>query len=232
MFIGGIQKSSLIDYPGKISCVFFLNGCNFDCPYCHNAALVKGGLDCSEAIEDQSVLSFLRYRIGFLEGVVISGGEPTLQKDLHCLCERVKDLGYPVKLDTNGSRPEELKMLIDDGLVDYVAMDIKTDPFHYDPTIHKDQPADDLFSSIRTIMESAPDYEFRTTCVKGIVDETVIQTIAKTIKGAKRYVLQPFQNKNVLHPEFFQDIDSHYRKEELLHLKTLAEPWVVECSVR
>lgn len=232
MFIGGIQKSSLIDYPGKICCVFFLSGCNFDCPYCHNANLVKGGLDSPEVLAVHSAFDFLGHRKGFLEGVVISGGEPTLQKDLSSFCEGIKNLGYSVKLDTNGSRPEELKTLIDHGLVDYVAMDIKTDPLHYDPIIHKDQQTDDLLSSIRTIMESAPDYEFRTTCVKGIVDEIVIQTIAKTIKGAKRYVLQPFQNKDVLHPEFFQDTDSHFNEDELSPLKTIAEPWVLECIVR
>jgi len=232
MFFGGIQKSSLIDFPGKISCVFFLSGCNFDCPYCHNAGLVRGGLDCPEALEGQRAFDFLEDRREFLEGVVVSGGEPTLQKDLPSFCERIKNLGYSVKLDTNGSRPNELKMLIDHGLVDYVAMDIKTDPLHYDPIIKKNNNPNNVLSSIRTIMESAPDYEFRTTCIKELVDEYIVQTIAKIIKGAKRYALQQFQNKSVLHPEFFINSDSHYNEEELIHLKSIAEPWVQECVVR
>jgi pyruvate formate lyase activating enzyme len=232
MHFGGIQKSSLIDFPGRMSCVFFLSGCNFDCPYCHNPDLVRGNLDYSEVLEGNRVFHFLEKRKGFLDGVVVSGGEPTLQKDLPSFCDRIKNLGYSVKLDTNGSRPNELKRLIDNGLVDYVAMDIKTDPLHYDPVIEKKNDPRNILSSIRIIMSSALDYEFRTTCVKGIVDELIIQNIARTIKGAKRYILQAFQNKNILHPEFFLGIDPYLNDNDLTHLKSIAEPWVHECLVR
>ena len=114
MLIGGLQKFSLIDYPGKVSCVIFLSGCNFDCPYCHNPQLVKKDLLRGPYLSENKVLEFLKRRIGLLEGVVISGGEPTLQKKLGLLCEKIKDLGFPVKLDTNGSRPKVIKHLFDD----------------------------------------------------------------------------------------------------------------------
>lgn len=127
--IGGWQKNTIIDYPGKVSCVLFLSGCNFSCPYCHNPNLVKVDGLPSCFLDEQTVLNFLEKRRGFLGGVVISGGEPTLQRDLFVLCKRIKQIGYPVKLDTNGSRPEVLKRLLKEGLVDYIAMDIKNRPF-------------------------------------------------------------------------------------------------------
>ena len=139
MVFGGLQKNSLIDYPGKVSCVLFLSGCNFDCPYCHNPDLAKDSSLCPVLLDEKAVFDFLQRRKGFLDGVVISGGEPTLQKDLLVLCKKIKELGYLIKLDTNGSRPQVIKRLIDEGLVDYIAMDIKTDPFHYSPLIAKSQ---------------------------------------------------------------------------------------------
>ena len=131
MRIGGLQKSSLIDYPGKVSSVIFCVGCNFDCPYCHNPELVTGCSACPADLSDEKIFDFLRQRVGFLDGVVISGGEPTLQKDLVDICTRVKALGYPVKMDTNGSRPKVLQRLIEEDLVDYIAMDLKTGPLQY-----------------------------------------------------------------------------------------------------
>ena len=128
MVIGGIQKISLIDYPGKLSCVLFLSGCNFKCPYCHNPQLVKSDSAYSDCLDEKAVYEFLESRKGLIDGVVISGGEPTLQKNLPLLCNEIKEMGYLVKLDTNGSRPKAIKLLIDEGLVDYVAMDIKSDP--------------------------------------------------------------------------------------------------------
>ena len=231
MRFGGLQKTSLIDYPGKISCVFFLSGCNFDCPYCHNAELVNDNPIYCESLDDTEVDDFLKHHRGLIDGVVISGGEPTLQEDLAIFCEKIKKLGYSVKLDTNGSKPNVLKKLLDYGLVDYIAMDIKTDPLHYDPIIKKGCNPDNVLSSIRLIMESGPAYEFRTTSVKGLVDEDNIFTILQIIKDAERYALQPFQNNNVLHPEFFQDMESNYSNNELLHLKSIAEPWVKECVI-
>ena len=131
MIFGGMQKNSMIDYPGKISCVLFACGCNFSCPYCHNPQLARGCKDNMNAFNEKTASDFLEGRKGFLEGVVISGGEPTLQADLPAVCEKIKGMGYPVKLDTNGSRPQVLKRLLNDALVDYIAMDIKTDPLKY-----------------------------------------------------------------------------------------------------
>jgi pyruvate formate lyase activating enzyme len=232
MRLGGLQKNSLIDYPGKISCVIFLSGCNFNCPYCHNPELAKGCPDCPSWLEDRTLFDFLEGRKGLLDGVVISGGEPTLQEDLIPLCERLKQMDYPVKLDTNGSRPKTIKRLIDEGLVDYIAMDVKTDPLHYSPFIKKDCNPVNLLLSIQIIMESALPYEFRTTCVKPIVNEQAIENIGKIIKGARLYALQAFHDTGVLQPEFFSDNEACYDQGELMHLKSIADTWVRECIIR
>jgi len=232
MRLGGLQKTSLIDYPGRLSCVIFLSGCNFDCPYCHNPSLVNGKAECPDFLNHDNLYNFLDKRRDFLDGVVISGGEPTIQKNLFRLCESIKELGYSIKLDTNGSRPKDLKRLIEHGLVDYIAMDIKTDPIRYKNLIRGDSNPDDLLSSIVTIMKSAPDYEFRTTCVRGFVDEQIIENIAFLIKGAKLYALQSFNRTKILHPEFFGDQESGFDHAEIDKLRSIAEPWVKECVVR
>ncbi|MDM8551643.1 anaerobic ribonucleoside-triphosphate reductase activating protein [Desulfobacterales bacterium HSG2] len=232
MIFGGLQKNSFIDYPGKISCVLFLSGCNFNCPYCHNPDLAKGCLKCPHFLKESKVYDFLEKRMGFLDGVVISGGEPTLQSDLVLLCERIKNMGYPVKVDTNGSRPDVIKRLVDKGLVDYLAMDIKTDPFHYSPLIKKDCDYESILSSIRIIMESGLPYEFKTTCIKPLVDEQVIRSISHIIQGAMLYALQQFHKTEVLQPEFFRKNIYAYTFDELMLLKSVAEPWVEACIVR
>ena len=232
MVLGGLQKNSLIDYPGKVSCVLFFSGCNFNCPYCHNPDLAKGSSLCPVLLDEKALYGFLEGRKGFLDGVVISGGEPTLQQDLICLCKEIKKIGYSIKLDTNGSRPQVIRRLIDEGLVDYIAMDIKTDPFHYSPLIAKNYNPDHIIASVQTIMESASGYEFRTTCVKPIVDSHDVKKIAKIIKGATLYALQHFHNSRVLHPEFFREIKPDYSEDELMGLKAIAEPLVKKCIVR
>ena len=232
MVLGGLQKNSFIDYPGKISCVLFVSGCNFDCPYCHNPELVKGEFTGSSLIDEDMVFDFLKKRKGFLDGVVISGGEPTLKKGLASFCNKIKRIGYPVKLDTNGSRPRVIKRLVDEGLVDYIAMDIKTDPFCYPRLIKKDCRPDDILSSIRIIMESVMDYEFRTTCVRPFVDSRIMENIVKNIKGAMLYALQRFQDTGVLHPECFPGNCSGCTEKELIELKSIADPWVKRCIIR
>jgi pyruvate formate lyase activating enzyme len=232
MHIGGLQKSSMIDYPGKISCVVFLSGCNFACPYCHNPALVKGMSSDAPAMSPEMLFDFLAVRRNFLDGVVISGGEPTLQEDLPDLCGRVKEMGYPVKLDTNGSRPGVIGDLIRRGLVDYLAMDIKTDPFSYSPYIHKSIDPEKLLSSIRRIMVSGLPYEFRTTCIRPLVDEKILEGICGMIRGAGQYVLQQFHDAAVLHPEFFQGQNRLFSDRELADLKAVCAPWVQTCTVR
>ena len=231
MIIGGWHKVSLIDYPGKVSCVLFTSGCNFNCPYCHNPQLAKRGRR-SFFIDEQTICDYLDDRKKLLEGVVISGGEPTICRDLICLCKKVKLIGYPIKLDTNGSRPQVIKELIENGLIDYIAMDIKTDPFHYSPFIKKGQNPDQILASVQIIMESAIAHEFRTTCVKPFVDARIIKDIAKKIEGAMLYALQSFNNLKVLHPEFFKATKPGYEEDELMDLKLLAEPWVKSCIIR
>ena len=232
MYLGGLQKSSLIDYPGKLSSVIFFSGCNFDCPYCHNPELARGCATCTDDLTIENISDFLKQRQGFLDGVVVSGGEPTLQNDLADLCKRIKGFGYPVKLDTNGSRPRVLEHLIDEKLVDYVAMDLKTDPVLYKSYIKSDCDPDPILASIRILMESGIDYEFRTTCVKPIVTLETIENMSHLIQGARRYALQRFRNLELLHPEFFGGIENEYSDAELEQLKAAAEPWVSECIIR
>ncbi|MGD2269515.1 MAG: anaerobic ribonucleoside-triphosphate reductase activating protein [Desulfobacterales bacterium] len=232
MVLGGLQKNSLIDYPGKLSCVLFFAGCNFNCPFCHNPDLVKSCRVDPHLLSENELYRFLKNRRTVLDGIVISGGEPTLQRQLFSYCAKIKRLGYPLKLDTNGSRPHVIQRLLDRKLVDYVAMDIKTDPSNYSPTIYRRRDPTRILSSIKIIMDSAPDYEFRTTCVKPLVNERVIDKISRIIEGAKRYVLQRFHSVNVLHPEYFRSSTQVLREDELLRLKTIAAPRVAECMIR
>jgi pyruvate formate lyase activating enzyme len=232
MHIGGLLKNSTIDYPGKLSCGIFLSGCNFDCPYCHNPDLVKGCYGRTAEFDPGNVYRFIEKRKGFLDGVVISGGEPTLQEDLFDLCMLIKQMGYPVKLDTNGSRPRVIKRLIDEGLVDYIAMDLKTDPTKYTTYIKRNCDMTSILSSIQVIMESAIAYEFRTTCVKPIVTAPIIENICRRIQGAAVYALQRFHKSEMLNPEFFRETNYEYTDDELLQLKAVAEPWVEKCILR
>jgi pyruvate formate lyase activating enzyme len=231
MILAGLQKNSFVDFPGRICCVLFITGCNFVCPYCHNAELARG--EYPARIESAQVIDFLKSRRGMLEGVVITGGEPTLDSGLFDLCRAVKSLGYPLKLDTNGSRPEVLRRLLAQGLVDFVAMDIKAPLKAYEPFCRIPQIHPKLTASIRTIMESAPDYEFRTTCAAPFVNPAAVEAIAKTIQGAACYVLQPFNRRAVcLTPAFNRGQDPTIPPQEMQRLKALAEPFVGHCLIR
>jgi len=233
MILGGIQKNSFIDYPGKISCVIFVSGCNFDCPYCHNPSLVDPfRAEKRVVIKERAIMDFLHKRRDLLEGVVISGGEPTLSNGLIPFCKRIKQMGYPIKLDTNGSRPQVLDLLIREGLVDYIAMDIKTAPELYSVFIKRNFEAREILSGIQLIMASGKDYEFRTTCIRPIVNDRIIEKIARIIKGAHLYALQKFVSRDVLRPEFFRGSVAGYNEKELFRLKSIVEPWVRECIVR
>jgi len=231
MLIGGIQKTSCIDYPGKLSCVLFLSGCNFDCPYCHNPQLARGAEGLPGRVSLDEAFGFLGRRRGLLDGVVVSGGEPTLHPDLPELCRRIKQLGYPVKLDTNGSRPDMIAALVADGLVDYIAMDLKTDPERYSGCVAPRCDARALRASIRTIMHAGVPYEFRTTCVRPLVSTGTVERLARLIRGSRLYVLQPFRGGDILHPEFF-DADPGFSAAEMDELARRAEPWVERCCVR
>lgn len=234
MRIGGFQKNSMIDFPGLISSVIFTAGCNFFCPYCHNPDLVgrvkPGG---GESIDEGEVFSFLKKRRGLIDGVVITGGEPTLQPDLERFMVKVKELGFSVKLDTNGTRPEKVKAFIQRGIVDYVAMDIKTSLEGYHLVAGDGFDARTVAATIAIIMEQAPDYEFRTTCVKPLVDQQKMDKIGAMIKGARRYILQPCSSAvKMLNPLFFEQGDRFFSSDEILALKARVEPWVNECRIR
>lgn len=230
MIIGGLQKSSLIDYPGMVSCVLFLAGCNFKCPYCHNPDLVRGDLLSPMDIGD--IYTFLQRRESLLDGVVISGGEPTLQSDLLSLCQIIKGLGYSVKLDTNGSHPEAIEMLLDKGVLDYIAMDIKTDPPGYSLFFQKNGHPEDILDSIHIVKGSGIPHEFRTTCVKPFVDRQTVGHISRLIDGSMLYALQRFNPKTVLHPDFFSETERGIDEDEMMILKAIAEKRVLKCIVR
>lgn len=204
MNIAGIQKLTLLDYPGKVACTVFTYGCDFRCPYCHNASIAVPDREASGPRTETDVYmkeltDLLDRRKGVLDGVVVTGGEPTLQPDLADLLSMIKAGGYAVKLDTNGSRPDVIRDVMERGLVDRIAMDIKAAPDGYAKAVgltHVDITAID--ESRRIIMESGMDYEFRTTLVKGLHDMDDVEKIAKWIKGAKEYYLQQFKDSGDL----------------------------------
>ncbi|MBI5062398.1 MAG: anaerobic ribonucleoside-triphosphate reductase activating protein [Desulfatitalea sp.] len=234
MILAGLQKSSLIDFPDKIGCVVFVTGCNFACPFCHNPELARGRYP--QRITPDQLLAFLEPRSSLLDGVVISGGEPTLSPGLMALCRAIRGLGLAIKLDTNGSRPEVLAQLIQERLVDYIAMDLKTDVARYGPPLVAAEEAGPirthLYRSIRGIMTSGLDYEFRTTCLKPFVDEEIIINIARTIEGARRYVLQPFRDISLLDPGFFTGQAPGFTPLEMERLRAAAAPRVAACIIR
>jgi len=232
MIFGGLQKQSLIDYPGKLSCVLFTFGCNFVCPYCHNPDLIRKPNPHTPVIKVETVYNFLENRTQFLEGVVITGGEPTLHGDLSSVCRKIKHMGYAIKLDTNGSHPEVLARLTRDNLLDYIAMDIKTDPAAYPRDISPQENTQNIHDSIAFIMTCGLPYEFRTTCIKPFVDERIIEKIARSIQGARYYALQQFKNDNILSPDFFRGQAPPYSRAELKQFQVLAAPWVQTCVIR
>ena len=187
-----INKLTLLDYPEKVACVLYTQACNFMCPYCHNwETLIKGEV---ESINFEEILSFLKKRQGILDGVVISGGEPTLMENLPEKIKKIKELGYLVKLDTNGSNPKMLKKLIDEGLIDYVAMDIKHSPNkYYDIIINKNVDMNDIKESVSILMENKIDYEFRITLIEEYHDIDSIYEIGKFLEGSKKLFLQQYK---------------------------------------
>lgn len=193
MHISGIQKLTLLDYPGKLACTIFTDGCNFRCPFCHNASLVLPDRE-KQRIDETFVLDFLKKRQGILEGVAVTGGEPTLQADLEAFLEKVKALGYKIKLDTNGTRPEVLKRVIENGLVDRVAMDIKDAPENYRLACGAAADISAIESSKELLLCGTVEYEFRTTVVKGIHTKESLLSAARWISGAKEYYLQQFKD--------------------------------------
>jgi len=194
MKIYGLQKLTLLDYPTKTACTIFTGGCNFRCPFCHNALLVTD-IDDTDTYTEEEILDFLSKRRGLLDGVCITGGEPLINSDITEFIAKIKALGFCVKLDTNGTFPEKLKELIEKGLVDYVAMDIKNTKEKYAKTAGVERlDLSKIEESIGILMQSGIDYEFRTTVVAEFHSEEDIEKIAEWIKGAKGYFLQNFED--------------------------------------
>lgn len=194
MLIAGFQKTSLIDFPGKVACTIFTSGCNLRCCYCHNASLVLDNKK-EAVISNQAFFDFLKKRKGILDGVCISGGEPLLQKDLASFVGKIKELGYLVKLDSNGCFPKALKQLVNKGLIDYVAMDIKNSPDHYHRVIGDvNLDLDKINESLEFLIRGDLPFELRTTAIKGIHTAADFSDIAKWIKGAKAYYIQNYSN--------------------------------------
>ena len=193
MTIKGLQKTTLLDYPEKLACTVFTAGCNFRCPFCHNASLVLRAGEVDE-IPESSFLSYLEKRGSLLDGVCITGGEPLLNPDIEDLIVKIRSYGLLVKLDTNGAFPDRLEALLDKGLLDYVAMDVKNSDQKYGVTVGLGDSFDVSFidRSIDIIMKKAPDYEFRTTIVRELHDREDLISIANKLKNAKRYFLQKY----------------------------------------
>ncbi len=229
MIIGGLQKTTVIDFPGKVSCVLFCAGCNFRCPYCHNPDLISVAGDPFMSLDQ--FFEFLSQRRNFLDGVVVTGGEPTLGDDILSLCRGIKEKGMAVKLDTNGSRPAMLQKLLDANVIDYIAMDIKTRPANYTLLAGKNFDTDRIRSSIKAIKHSGLPYEFRTTCVRPFVDAAIIQRIADLAAGAPLYVLQRCRPERVLSPEFFADKEP-FTDKELEEFRKIAAAKVDRCYIR
>lgn len=211
MEIHGLQKTTLLDYPGHLAATVFTGGCNFRCPYCHNSELVLSPANV-ENISPEDIFSFLEKRIGVLEGLCITGGEPTLQHDLTDFIRRVKSMGFLVKLDTNGYIPAVVQMLLADGLIDYIAMDIKHAPSKYADICHiSDFTIAPIAESVHLILSSSIPYEFRTTVVKELHHPEDFMEIAHFIYGAKAYYLQAYQDSDrVMFPGYHS-----YTKKEL-----------------
>ena len=227
MKIHGLQKMTLLDYPGKVACTVFFGGCDMRCPFCHNAELLDG--TAPSVMDDEELLAFLKKRRGLLDGVAVTGGEPLLQKDLPELAARIRDLGYPIKLDTNGTHPDRLDRMIRDGLVQYVAMDIKNCPERYAETVGLQQfDIEPVRKSVQILLEGRTDYEFRTTTVAEFHDDESFEKIGPWIRGAKRYYLQRFTDRDTVP---FEGLHAP-TEEQMKHWADLIRPYVPAVELR
>ncbi|MCD4740297.1 anaerobic ribonucleoside-triphosphate reductase activating protein [archaeon] len=231
MRIGGLEKQSLLDYPGKISSIIFTIGCNFRCPYCHNPELIGN----AEELSEKQVLAHLDSHKKFLDAVVITGGEPTLQPDLEQFIKKVKKLGYSVKLDTNGSHPAKLKSLVKQGLIDYVAMDVKAPiDFKKQNTSVGGAMSKDMFEKVKEsidfLEQTSLPHEFRTTVVPGIHTPEDIVNICSTLKNTERYAIQQFRPDKTLDPSYSQK--KPFPKETMNVIKKECEKYIKHVELR
>ena len=229
MLIGGLQKFSLIDYPGKLCAIIFTQGCNFCCPYCHNPELVLPE-QFTPSLSEEEIFSFLEKRKGQLDAVEITGGEPTLQPDLLSFLAKIKNKGFLVKLDTNGSFPEIVQKAIRQGVVNYLAMDVKAPLERYQEVTRSKIDPQKVKETIEIIMKSGLDYEFRTTVVKSQLSLEDLLKITQLIKGAKLYVLQNFVPAKTLDPLFQKEVPCG--EEELEKIREQIAPYVKNCLIR
>jgi pyruvate formate lyase activating enzyme len=229
--IGGLQKFTLIDYPGKIATTVFLMGCNFRCAFCYNSAIVlPEKIKKQKPIPQKEFFDFLKERKSLLDAVCIGGGEPTIYKDLPNFIRKIKKMGFLVKLDTNGSNPTMLKSLIDKKLVDYVAMDIKAPKEKYDLVCQKKINIKDIEKSIKILKEGKIDYEFRTTIVPTLHTKEDILKILKWIRSSKKYYLQNFSPKTTINLKL--ESVKPYSQEFLLEIQKLIAPFFETCQIR
>ena len=197
MKIHGLQKMTLLDYPGHVACTVFLSGCDMRCPFCHNFELADGS--AKPVMDDEELLAFLKKRQGLLDGVAFTGGEPLLHRDIEELIRRIRAMGFRIKLDTNGCHPDMLKRLLDGHLIDYAAMDIKNNPGKYAVTAGLKQfDLSPVLESIRLLKESDIDYEFRTTVIAEFHEEKDFYEIGEMIRGARHYYLQCFTDRETV----------------------------------
>ena len=228
MRIHGFNKTTLLDYPEHVAATVFTGGCNFRCPFCHNASLVLQPEECP-VIPEEEVLGHLRKRRGILEGVCITGGEPTLQKDLKEFICKVKDMGFLVKLDTNGYRPEVLRQLLSEGLLDYVAMDVKAALPNYTKVTGCPQlDLSRIEESIAILKNSRISYEFRTTVVKGLHTVEEFEEIGRMLKGCRAYYLQAYRdNENVISQGY-----AAYPAQIMRDMKEMARKYIDKVELR
>jgi pyruvate formate lyase activating enzyme len=228
MKIGGLQKTSVLDYPDKLSAIIWTIGCNFRCPFCYNKHLVFNEV---KKIEDNYILEFLKKRKDKLEAISISGGEPLIYDDIFNFIKKVKKLGYLIKIDTNGAFPIKLKKLIDKKLVDYISMDIKAPKHKYCQLCGVDIDISKIEESIKKIKNDAPDYEFKTTIVPGMLIKDDIINIAKWLKGSKRYYLQQIKSDTPMISSELEGIKP-YSNEYLDEILKEIKPFFKKCSLR
>lgn len=231
MIIGGLQKLTLIDYPGKIACTVFLTGCNFRCPWCYSSELVlPEKIKKQPKISEKDFFSFLEQRKELLESVVLCGGEPTINKDLPEFSRKIKKLGYAVKIDTNGSNPEMLKDLIKKKLIDYIAMDVKLPREKYEKILGREAKLKNIEKSISLLKENKIDYEFRTTLVPTVLKKEDVIKIAKWISPAKKYYLQNFRAEKTIDPKF--EKVKPYPDKYILDIAKKISPFFEICEIR
>jgi len=229
MIIAGLEKVSLLDYPGKISAIVFTYGCNLRCPYCHNPELVIGPPP-KDILTEEYILDFLKKRVNKLDGVVITGGEPLIHKDIASFIKKIKDLGFLVKLDTDGGYPKRLKSLLKKNLLDYIDMDVKYKKEIYEQGLNGGQKIPNISESIEIVKNSGIEYSFRTTFIKSIHTTGSVNEICKMIEGASTYYIQNFRAGKTLDPSL--DSSFSFSRKELEKMKDCASQYVKKVIIR